>query len=533
MMLSDKNNILQLVALLQAHGIRDIVLCPGSRNAALVHTFSQVATFRLHSVTDERSAGFYAIGLSLQTGLPTVVCVTSGSALLNLHPAAAEAFYQHIPLILISADRPQAWIGQMDGQTLPQPGALGQMVRLSVSLPEGNTPQEEWHINRLCNEAILEATHRAGGPVHINVPVSEPFYEFHTPSLPVVRRIVRLEGLGEDNRQTLSRLAKASARRIILLGQSSAKAQEALIPLLNRLAPKYALLGENLSNLTSSPQVLGIWDGLIRSVPAEEAEQYRPDLVITVCGHLISKPLKLFLRRFPPRLHLHISPDGKIADLFQGALTHVIEARPEDFLRLLATEVEELPAAEYPGKWWSLRDRMQPGETHGPLDAFRHKLLHHPWEQAPVLHLANSSAVRLTQQWQLPRDITVCCNRGVNGIEGSVSTAVGYASACPEQPNFLLIGDLSFFYDNNGLWNRQLPHNLHILLMNSGGGAIFDTLPLPEDQQSRSFICATHHAGAEHLCRHYGIAYLQGAGHEDEFINAKDTILWEIETGIQ
>ena len=157
-MYSDKKNILQLVALLKAHGVRKIVLCPGSRNAAIVHTLANIEDFTCYSVTDERSAGFFAIGLSLQGGGPAAVCCTSGSALLNLHPAVAEAFYQQVPLIVISADRPAAWIGQMDGQTLPQPHVFGTLVKMSVNLPEVHTEEDEWFCNRLINEAILETT---------------------------------------------------------------------------------------------------------------------------------------------------------------------------------------------------------------------------------------------------------------------------------------------------------------------------------------------------------------------------------------
>ena len=174
-MYSDKKNILQLVALLKAHGVRKIVLCPGSRNAAIVHTLANIEDFTCYSVTDERSAGFFAIGLSLQGGGPAAVCCTSGSALLNLHPAVAEAFYQQVPLIVISADRPAAWIGQMDGQTLPQPHVFGTLVKMSVNLPEVHTEEDEWFCNRLINEAILETTHHAKGLYISMYPFPNPF----------------------------------------------------------------------------------------------------------------------------------------------------------------------------------------------------------------------------------------------------------------------------------------------------------------------------------------------------------------------
>ena len=190
-MYSDKKNILQLVALLEAHGITKVVLCPGSRNAPIVHTLSTHPGFTCYAMTDERSAGYFAIGLALNGGHPAAVCCTSGTALLNLHPAVAEAYYQNIPLVVISADRPAAWIGQMAGQTLPQPGVFQTLVKKSVNLPEIHTEEDEWYCNRLVNEALLETKHHGKGPVHINVPVSEPL--FHVTPVTEVRRIRQRE----------------------------------------------------------------------------------------------------------------------------------------------------------------------------------------------------------------------------------------------------------------------------------------------------------------------------------------------------
>ena len=185
-MYTDKKNILQLAALLEAYGITRVVLCPGSRNAPIVHTLSNHPGFVCHAMTDERSAGYFALGLALNSGKPVAVCCTSGTALLNLHPAVAEAFYQKVPLIVISADRPAAWIGQMDGQTLPQPEVFRSLVKKSVNLPEIHTEEDEWFCNRLINEALLETNHHGKGPVHINVPVSEPLFNFTTETLSLI-----------------------------------------------------------------------------------------------------------------------------------------------------------------------------------------------------------------------------------------------------------------------------------------------------------------------------------------------------------
>lgn len=166
-MYTDKKNILQLVALLKAHRIQKIVLCPGSRNIPIVQTLVNIPEFTCYPMTDERSAGFFALGLALNGGQPAAICCTSGTALLNIHPAVAEAFYQQVPLVVISADRPAAWIGQMDGQTLPQPGVFGSLVKKSVDLPEVQTEEDEWYCNRLINEALMELDHHGKGPVHI------------------------------------------------------------------------------------------------------------------------------------------------------------------------------------------------------------------------------------------------------------------------------------------------------------------------------------------------------------------------------
>lgn len=220
---SDKKNILQLVALLKAHGVRNIVCCPGSRNTPIIQALCEEEFFQCHAITDERSGAFFALGLALHGGKPAAICCTSGSALLNIHPAVAEAFYQQVPLVVISADRPTAWIGQMDGQTLPQPGVFGSLVKRTVQLPEIHTEEEEWYANRLINEALLALHHHGKGPVHINVPIAEPLFQFTTEKLPEVRVITRYQGLNVYDRQYDELIARLNgySKRMVIAGQMS------------------------------------------------------------------------------------------------------------------------------------------------------------------------------------------------------------------------------------------------------------------------------------------------------------------------
>lgn len=506
MKLTNKKHILQLVALLHAHGIEDVVLCPGSRNAPIVHTLSACGLFRLHPVTDERSAGFYALGMSLSAGRPVAVCVTSGSALCNLYPAAAEAYYQHVPLVLISADRPAAWIGQMDGQTMPQYGALGQMVRRSVNIQEIQNQEDEWYVNRLVNEALLECTHRTGGPVHINVPISEPLYAFDTPVLPEVRRIQRIEMHDADKMQALVPLLQKARTCWLIVGQRS-NGPMAVLP------DGVLILAEHLANIDARPNVLRITDEMFEGRSLEELEQMRPDLVITLYGHIVNKKLKQYLRARSVS-HWHVCPEGEVVDLFHS-LTTVVEGQPEVFLEWMARQTACSRNDWIAGQVGTLCIRHAASNPVPALALQVVKCFMEALSRPSVLHLANSSAVRYAEQFPLPPGIQVCCNRGINGIDGCLSTAVGFATAQPDRPNYLLIGDLAFLYDQNGLWHEHIPENLHILLLNSGGGDIFHTLPLPQDEQSSRLICGRHTAEVQHLCRHYGLRYLSVSAEEE------------------
>ena len=504
-MYSDKKNILQLVALLKAHEIRHVVLCPGSRNTPIIHTLANHPFFTCYSVTDERSAGFFALGLALSNGRPAAVCCTSGTALLNLHPAVAEAFYQQVPLVVISADRPAAWIGQMDGQTLPQPNVFGSLVKSSVDLPEIHTSEEEWYCNRLVNEALLELNHHGKGPVHINVPISEPLFSFSAEELPDVRVITRYQGLNVYDRQYDDLIARLNGytKRMMVVGQMN------LIYLFERkicklLYKHFAWLTEHTGNQTVPGIPVKNFDAIIYALPEEEQAKLVPDLLITYGGHVVSKRLKQLLRKHPPKEHWHVAADGQVTDTF-CSLTTVIEMDPFEFLEKIAYLLENKPC-EYPKRWEQLSKQMaEPDFAFSEMAAIGKVLKSLPTDA--VLHLANSSTVRYAQLFRIPDSVEVCCNRGTSGIEGSLSTALGYAWAS-DKLNFVLIGDLSFFYDMNALWCNHLRGNLRIMLLNNGGGEIFQSLPgLKMEARTHRFVTALHQTKAEGWAQERGFDY--------------------------
>ncbi|WP_102408810.1 2-succinyl-5-enolpyruvyl-6-hydroxy-3-cyclohexene-1-carboxylic-acid synthase [Parabacteroides bouchesdurhonensis] len=505
-MYSDKKNILQLTALLIEHGIRNVVLCPGSRNVPIVHTLANHSFFQCYSVTDERSAGFFALGLALQSGKPAAVCCTSGTALLNIHPAVAEAFYQQVPLVVISADRPAAWIGQMDGQTLPQPGVFNSLVKKSVNLPEIHTDEDEWYCNRLINEALLELNHHGKGPVHINIPISEPLFKFSTGELPKVRVITRYQGLNvydKEYNDLIDRMNKYN-KRMMVVGQMN------LIYLFEKkicklLYKHFTWLTEHTGNRTVPGMPIKNFDALIYSMPEDQQEKLIPELVITYGGHVVSKRLKQFLRKHPPKEHWHVSLDGEVADLY-GSITTVIEMDPFEFLEKIAYMLESNKIYDYPKVWENLSKNIpEPEVPYSEISAIGSLIKALPAEAA--LHLANSSTVRYAQLFSVPESVEVCCNRGTSGIEGSMSTAIGYAAGS-EKLNFIITGDLSFFYDMNALWNNYIRSNVRILLLNNGGGEIFQALPGFEmTEQTRRFVTATHSTTAQGWATEQGFQY--------------------------
>ena len=526
--LTNHTSSLQLVSLLASHHITHVVVCPGSRNAPLVHDMAEVG-MTLHEVTDERSAGFFANGLIQALATPVAVCVTSGSALLNVSPAVAEAYYQQLPLLVISADRPSAWIGQADGQTMPQPDAFGSMVVRSVSLPEGDGEEPRWHRNRLINEAILamQVRHR---PAHINVPLSEPLFTFSPKELPAERVINYSHPQPFAERLYLDLLPewRQSERRMIIVGQLPPnQLREFFAPkrLSMYVRAGIVVLYEQLSNLqvqlgSGSQSCITTFDDILSHCNDHQQQLMAPDLLITMGGHIVSKRLKRFLRDNPPQQHWHVTDSlEQLPDLFQ-CVTRFVEAQPLhifDFVCSAARNSDtctQTRVAEYLDSWLLNHEFVQDMNARYPnpspeanIMSTLGSLLSKSWH----LQVANSSMVRNLQRFLPNLRNVVRCNRGINGIEGSLSTAVGYRAT--GEPTLLLIGDLSFFYDQNGLWNASLHDNrnkapLRILLINNGGGAIFHHLPGLEQSPYRDrYVAASHHTTAQGIAEQSGIAY--------------------------
>ena len=513
-MYSDKENINILTSLLVSYGVRHIVVCPGSRNAPLVHNFDVSPDITTHAVTDERSAAFFALGLRLRLRQPVAVCVTSGSALLNTMPGAAEATYQHEGIIIISADRPQAWIGQLDGQTMPQHGALGTFASPSVSLPEPHNDTERWLCRRLICEAMIANTCPPFPSVHINVPVSEPLFGFSTPCLPEIPPVGIADLDDQNGRETLRRILKGKRRLMVISGQTY---DDSAAGLLMDKASGCVFVAEWLSPYGRVRHI----DEILRTTCAEELDNMRPDCIVYIGGHTVSKRLRHYMRSLDSRtMFITVSDDGMLHDVSQHT-TLVVKATAGDFIRMIC-DGTICPDADmdFVRRWHDM-DNMAARRISASCPPYSQILAIRRLEEnidnsKDIVCYANSLSVRAGMMYA---SAYRCCNRGLNGIEGTLSMAAGMAAGAKEegmtagnmtaaQNVYCVIGDLSFFYDSNALWIQELAGNLRIMLINNQRGAIFGMLPgLDRSPAHKPLIAAGHNATAEGICSQYGMEY--------------------------
>lgn len=514
---STKEGVQQLAKAFQNKGVSHIVFSPGSRNAPLVVTFANDERFKCFVIPDERSAAFFALGMAEQLMAPVAVICTSGSALLNYYPAVAEAFYRNVPLVIISADRPNEWIDQGDGQTIRQENVLKNHILAETTLYE--TPQskdQKWYNQRTIDEVLSKAQSASGGPVHINFPFTEPLYNLTDKEETSIARVTELMELNpqfsSNQIEELRKIWNSSDKKLILCGQLPKNGY--LNEQLKRLAEdkSVAVVVENTSNLNDRSFVHCI-DRTISSFIEDCPELYQPDLLITIGGAVISKKIKSYLRKYQPKNHWKVGQEFQFMDTYQS-LTHSIPMNVNTFFDVLIDEKFDGFTSRY-GEQWKQLDYLAKGQHQEFLDTVPYSdlsvfnLVLDAVPDSSALHLANSSVIRYAQLFDPIGSISYFCNRGTSGIDGATSTALGNAVAGGEgKVHTLITGDMSFFYDSNAFWNHHLPTNFRVFLINNGGGGIFDIIPGPKTtKNSDEYFVAKHNFSAKSICEAYNVNY--------------------------
>jgi len=500
-----------IIEICAAKGIQNIIISPGSRNAPLTIGFAQNPNFTCYSIADERCAAFFALGIAQQIKKPTAIVCTSGSALLNYYPALAEAFYSQIPLIVISADRPQSKIDIGDGQTIRQENVFLNHSVFNANLTEEASAENDLKINKAIETAILQK-----GPVHINAPFEEPLYETVS-ELSVEPKITSLEEVLEtkiiENEAEIVSIWNSSKRKLILIGginDVNSIDQEILENFAND--PSIVVLTETTSNL-HHPSFVSSIDSLITPFDDADFKDLEPEVLITFGGMIVSKRIKAFLRKYKPVHHWHIDT-LRAYDTFNALSKHFV-MEPNDFFNNLLPKTE-FALSDYFSKIDTIYDlrKTKKQEYLSKIGFSDFKVFEKVIGTLPKnsqLQISNSSAIRYAQLIDIDPSIEVFCNRGTSGIDGSTSTAIGAAAASGRETIFIT-GDISFFYDSNALWNSYIPNNFKIVLINNGGGGIFRILPGHEEKPVfNTYFETSHKLTAEHLAKMYQFNYLTAA----------------------
>lgn len=504
--------IIDLVAICAKKGIKNVILSPGSRCAPLTLAFARHPEIHARTISDERSAAFIAMGMAQQLDEPVALVCTSGSAALNYFPAVAEAFFQNIPLLILTADRPPEWIDQWDGQTVFQPEVYGKHVKGSFQFPDSYSPPDQiaW-ASRISNEAINLSQTFPKGPVHINIPLREPFYpsedeEFEFPEDPKITHLCSSHfGLSSESKIQLQSQLKDYKRILILAGHQNPN--PGIQTILDKISKEknVVVVTDTISNMQSE-LTINLHDHWVGNEDLNQ--ELKPDLIISFGKSIISKSLKLFLRKCDAP-HWHIQEDGKGKDVFQS-LSQLIPASPENFLSWLLEHISPVEESYY-SRWHDLNSQTEQllktafqELEFGEFSALKTVLSFVP--KSSKIHVANSMSVRYLNQLGA-RTQEIYCNRGTSGIDGTNSTALG-CTFTTKDPVTLITGDLAFFYDRNAFWHNYTMPNLRIILLNNHAGGIFRMIDGPKKQPELEEYFETKQAlTAENLAKEFQFNY--------------------------
>lgn len=512
-----------IIGMLKKYNIRHCVLSAGSRNVPFVHSIEEDSFFKCYSVVDERSAGYFALGLAQELNEPVVISCTSSTATCNYWPPIAEAYYQNVPIIVLTSDRNPSMLGQWEDQMINQVGMYDRHVRKSVNLPIINDEDDIYYCERLINEAFLELNHNGSGPVHINIPMKAYNNSFNVKELPEVKKIDRV--VIEDNESiwnTKIQKLKNAKKIMVICGQKSHVSKE-LNNELKTFFDKFnsVIVAEHMSNinLTESLNLNIVMDA--RYVTTKKASEFVPDIIISFGGNIFSG-IKEQLRKFYKQTeHWVIQEDGRVVDTFKS-ITNIFECSPEFFFNKCNNENNIKNDYIYYDRLKKyVNSVIYPEFEYSHVYAIQETVKRIP--ENSILHLSINNSIRITNFFKLNNNIKVYANIGTHGIDGCLSSFLGQAIATDKNA-YLIIGDLAYFYDMNATRLRHIKKNVHILLINNQGGSEFYFNRMWKNEKSDLHTTARHKDIAKGWVESNNFQYL--CAHDKESLEKALTIFF-------
>lgn len=517
-MYSDLKNVQIIIALLKKYNISHLVLSAGMRHTPFVFSVEKDPFFHCYSIVDERSAGFFGLGLIQQLKQPVAIVCTSGTAVSNYLTSVSEAYYQQLPLVVITADRNFMYKYQGEEQMVPQTEIFKGVCKREVTLPIVANERDFWYCQRLVNETLLELEHKDKGPVHINFPVEndnpelQVIFHYETANLPEVKKIERLSL--QDSEEKWKSWAKLFSNKKIFIayGQFRPLTSEEL-SIVNDFCRKYdcVIATDCLSNLSCDKSIdMYILD---KGLQPAEKEKFAPDVLITMNANNISQMRFAFKNKMTNVQHIHVSAEGEICDPFK-CLPDLIECNSIKFFEKFSQYGDINGNSSYFEDWKKAYEtalnKCDPNNVEIEYSAlYAIQQVVRNISDDSILHIGNSNSIRSAGYFATNKKYPIYCNRGVNGIDGSVSSFIGNATVSGTL-SYLLIGDLSFFYDMNSLWNHYSSNNkIRILLTNNSGGGIFHAMPtLKKHETLDQHISAAHNTSAKGWVESLGFEYI-------------------------
>ena len=512
-------------------GLRAVCLAPGSRSTPLALAFAAQPAIRIYRHLDERSAGFFGLGLALATGQPVALLCTSGTAAANFHPAIVEAYYAYVPLLVLTADRPPELRGSGANQTIDQVKMYGDHVRWAVDAPVPATGAPDVVLRHMCTlaaRALAAADGPPRGPVHVNMPFRKPLEPdaqtatIAPPDIPPPRpphTHISRGRLSPTDEQLATVTAAAGQPGIIICGPGCPGGDfpVAVATLAARLG--WPILADPLSGLRHGAHVVEgpVLGGYPLWLPALGARRPRPAAILRFGAVPTSAALSAWLEASAPPTHIHVRDDGQWADDLH--LTHtLIQADPTLFCTQMVDALKDAPPA--PPRWITFLQRVEEATWAAVDQALADRPLFDGGAIAralaalpedAVVFAGNSMPVRYIDAFDRPdtRPIALYGNRGASGIDGNVSTALGLAAATG-RPVVAFLGDITFYHDMNGLLAAQQQGltDVTFVVTNNDGGGIFRRLPIARhDPPFTDLFLTPHGLTFGHAAALYGLEY--------------------------
>ncbi|WP_372726732.1 2-succinyl-5-enolpyruvyl-6-hydroxy-3-cyclohexene-1-carboxylic-acid synthase [Nostoc sp. TCL26-01] len=517
-----------LTETLKRLGLTCAVICPGSRSTPLAIAFAaQASDIEVISILDERSAAFFALGVAKATGRPTVIVCTSGTAGANFYPAVIEAKESRVPLLILTTDRPAELRNCHSGQTIDQIKLYGSYPNWQAELA---LPCPDMEMLAYLRQTVIHSWERTQiptpGPVHLNIPFRDPLAPIPTlnaESLPKINIEEFFAGVVDNSQIPISysllpviKEWQKSDRGIIIAGVAQPQQPEAYCRAIAQLAQmlQWPVLAEGLSPVRNyaglNACLISTYDLILRN--QQLAKQLAPNIVVQVGDMPTSKELRTWIDTNQPRRWI-IDPSDQNLDPLHGRTTH-LRMRVEEMERESQGEIS--PSQSEYLQMWCLAETQVRANVDATLanieDLVESKtawLISQILPPETPLFIANSMPVRDVEYFWKPNNLRVRShfNRGANGIDGTLSTALGIAHR--QQSSVMLTGDLALLHDTNGfLIRNKFVGHLTIILINNNGGGIFEMLPIAKfDPPFEEFFATPQDINFAQLCATYNVQH--------------------------